>query len=153
VNRMVGVGSVSRSLVVVLFAISLAPSAGWAAEPAKRIDLDLAVSQVSSEKGEVGKGCQRLYAEIKADLRVESCQVVERKKLSLGLDEVGAMELPNGRKLQVRPLVIDDRGALIAVDLEGGPKADMRVQPGHLVVIGAQRHAGGKLVVTMEPSF
>jgi hypothetical protein len=49
--------------------------------------------------------------------------------------------------------VIDERGALLAVDLEGSTKADLRVKPGHLIVIGAQGYQGGKLVISMLPEF
>jgi len=39
------------------------------------------------------------------------------------------------------------------VDLEGTLQGDLRVKNGHQVVIGAQRVADGKLVISLEPRF
>ena len=61
--------------------------------------------------------------------------------------------LPNGKSASVRPMGVDERGALLAVDIEGAVKVDARAQSGHLLVFGAGRHASGKLVVSIEPRF
>ena len=71
--------------------------------------------------------------------------------MRLRLNEVGKLELPNGRNLQIVPMLLDDRGVLMAVDVEGVLQTDLRVKSGHLVVFGAHRHGKDKLVIAVTP--
>ena len=43
--------------------------------------------------------------------------------------------------------------ALVAVDVRGLLKTDLRMKSDHLVVIGAESYEGGKLVVSLELHF
>ena len=88
---------------------------------------------------------------LKRDFRYGSLAVVESRRMRLAINEVGKLELPNGRKLQIMPLLLDDRGVLMAVDLEGVLQTDLRVKSGHLVVFGAHRHGPDRLVIAVTP--
>ena len=79
--------------------------------------------------------------------------MLDSKSLSLALDEVGSLALPNGKRLRVRPLDVSDNGVLLAVGVEGVVKTDLRVPSGHLVAIGAGRHREGKLIISLEPRY
>ncbi|MBW2288673.1 MAG: hypothetical protein JRG90_12715 [Deltaproteobacteria bacterium] len=63
------------------------------------------------------------------------------------------MELPNGKKLELRPLSLSDRGVLVAVNVEGSVQSDMQVPSGHLIAIVAGRFEGGRLMISFEPHF
>ncbi len=128
----------------------LAPAA---AEPSQKVRMEVMVSHISNEPGEVDPRADEIDRKLRDQFRYESLTVIQTKTLTLGLDEVGSVRLPNGRRLQVRPLQIDDRGVLTAVSLEGSVDADLRIRNGHLVVIGAESYRGGKLVVSLEPHF
>jgi hypothetical protein len=78
---------------------------------------------------------------------------LSERSLSLGLDQVGSVVLPNGKRLRVRPLQVDGDSALLAVDVEGSVKTDVRVRKGKSVVIGAERYENGKLVISLEPRW
>ena len=79
--------------------------------------------------------------------------MLEIRQLSLGIDDVGQAQLPNGNWVRVKPLLIDAKGALLAVELEGSLDAQLRVRGGQLVVLGPQKHAGGQLVVSLQSQF
>ena len=78
---------------------------------------------------------------------------MQSKTFQIDVDEAATLELPNGRVVRVKPLLVDERGALLAVEVEGTLQTDLRVRSDHLVVIGAQRHGDGKLVISLQPHF
>jgi hypothetical protein len=71
----------------------------------------------------------------------------------VSLNEVAKLKLPNGRSLKIVALLLDDRGVLMAVDVEGVLKTDLRVKSGHLVVFGVHRHGPDRLVIAVTPRF
>ena len=83
----------------------------------------------------------------------KTLEVLETRRLRLAPDEVGTLGLPNGKPLRVRPLRLDDSGVLLAVEVKDTLQTDLRVRNGHLVVIGAGRHQGGRLVISFEPRW
>jgi hypothetical protein len=142
--------------LLALLAIAAPPPAANAQDDAKsgeRITLKVMLSHISTEPGSIDKRAAQLDQKIRKDFRYESLRVLEEREMKLGINDMGSMTLPNGRQLKVTPMVIDDRGALLAVDLDGSAKADLRVKPSHLIVIGAQSYEGGKLVISLYPEF
>jgi hypothetical protein len=124
------------------------PAASWAQGPVR---IDLMVSRLSKKPGKIDPRAAKLHQQLQGEFRYESLEVVKSVELTLALDEVGTMDLPTGKKVQVRPLLIDDRGVLLAVEVEDSVKTDLRVQSDHLVIIGTERHEKGKLVISLEP--
>ena len=122
-------------------------------EPPQQIELEIVVSQISEEAGSIDPRAERLHRELSKQWRYKSLRVLETRRMKLAIDEVGGLELPTGRKVRVKPLLVDERGALLAVDLEGTLQTDMRVKNGHLVIIGADRYEKGKLVISLEAHF
>jgi hypothetical protein len=138
-----------RTIGWVLLSLQLAVPA-TSQTPAK-VELEVTVAQISDGEGPIDPRGQQIHEKLKREYRYGSLKVVESRKLRLGLNEVGQLELPNGKKLQIVPMLLDDRGVLMAVDLEGVLKTDLRVKSGHLVVFGAHRHGSDKLVVAVTP--
>jgi hypothetical protein len=128
-------------------------AAAAAAESGGPIAVEVMVSQISQEPGEIDPRARRLDAELRDEFRYESLHVLKKEKLSLALNQVGVVALPNGKELQLRPLSVSDRGVLMAVNVEGSVQSDMQIPNGHLVAIGAGRYQDGKLVISLEPSF
>jgi hypothetical protein len=146
----------ARALILAVL-VFLAVAAPWVAATAqdesRSITLKVMLSHISNEPGSIDKRAAELDEKIRKDFRYESLRVLEEREMRLELSDTGSMTLPNGRQLRVTPMVIDERGALLAVDLEGSTKADLRVKPRHLIVIGAQGYQGGKLVISLLPEF
>jgi len=130
----------------------LAPQVGQA-QQARTIDVDVMVSRISQEPGPVDPRASRLDAQLRGEFRYESLRVLQQKRLSLALNELGSLSLPNGSQLQLRPLSLSDRGVLMAVAVKGSVQSDMQIPNGHLVAIGAGQFEGGKLVISLEPHF
>jgi hypothetical protein len=63
------------------------------------------------------------------------------------------VDLPSGRRLKVKPRRIGENGLFMRVEIEGRLRTSLQVPNHHQVVIGAERHEDGKLVVTLEPDY
>jgi hypothetical protein len=140
-----------------VLALVLAPVLGMGAAAAKaqeqRIDVELMVSHVSGAEGEIDPRGQKLHRKLQDQFRYESLRVLQIRGLRLALNEVGSVGLPNGKSVRVRPLQLSGSGVLLAVDVEGAARMDLKVRKGHLVVIGAERYQDGKLVISLEPRW
>ncbi len=144
----------SRSLVLLLGAVALlAGSAANAQQWHARVGLELMVAQASPAEGPIDPRARKLDRHLRADFKYRSLRVLESRRLDLEIDEVGSLKLPNGRWVRVRPLDLGKSGVLMAVDVEGAVKSDLRIRNGHLVVIGAERYGDGKLIISLEPHF
>jgi len=126
---------------------------GIGAADGDAIAVDVMVSWISQQPGEVDPRAKRLDAKLRSEFRYESLRVLKQQRLELAMNELAKVALPNDRELQLRPLSISDRGVLLAVTVEGSVQSDMRIPNGHLVAIGAGRHEDGKLVISLEPHF
>ena len=138
-------------MVVVIMVLGL-PGIG-AAQGAHKIRFDVMVSRISQQPGDVDPRASRLDTQLRGDFRYESLEVLAQERLSIELNELATVKLPNGKKLELRPLSISDRGVLVAVNVEGSVQSDMQIPNGHLVAIGAGRFEGGRLVISLEPHF
>jgi hypothetical protein len=123
------------------------------AEPSGSIDLQITVARISEEPGPVDAAAGRLARRLRQEFKFESLQLLEKRKMRLTGDEVGKMKLPGGGRLLVSPLQLSEGSVLLAVDVEGLLKTDLRAESGQLVIIGAGRFEGGKLVIALEPRF
>ena len=117
------------------------------------IQVEMMVSLLSDEAGPIDPRGKRIHQQLQREFRYESLQVLESKRQRVAIDTVMMLTLPNGKHARVRPMGLDERGALLAVDIEGAVKVDARARSGHLLVFGAGRHGSGKLVVSIEPRF
>lgn len=139
----------SRAGIVLL---SLGLVAGAAAAGAQPFEIEVMVSQLGDGPGGIDPRAAELDAKLQGQFRYKSLEVLESRRLKLGLDEVGTLSLPNGKPLRVRPLQLTDRGLLLAAQV-GDIQTDLKLTRGHLVVIDAGRHGDGKLVVSFQASW
>jgi hypothetical protein len=144
-----------RSLIAgaLAAALLLGLAGAAAAEPPRRIAIDVTVSHALDAQGAIDPRGLELDAHLKQQFRYGGLKVLQVERLKLALDEVGTLQLPNGRKFRVRPLDVGSEGVLLSVSVQGTLWTDMRVRNGHLVVIGAERYQDGKLVIGLEPHF
>jgi len=144
-----------RSLIAgaMLAAALLGSAAAASAEPPRRIAIDVTVSHALDAQGAIDPRGVKLDAHLKPQFRYGGLKVLQVERLDLAMDQVGTLQLPNGRKFRVRPLDIGSEGVLLSVSVQGTLWTDMRVRNGHLVVIGAERYEAGKLVIGLEPHF
>ena len=142
------------SLVAVSFVAAglLAPLPA-AAEAGKPIEIEMIVSLVSDEPGPIDPRAKRIHDQLSREFRYESLEVLTSKKSRVAIDDVMSVKLPGGKHARVRPMSVDERGVLLAVDIEGSVTVDAKARSGHLLVFGAGRHGDGRIVVSIEPSF
>lgn len=119
----------------------------------KPIQMRMMVTRLSNEGRGVDPKARELESKLSSQgIRYDSAEVLQKKRLKLGVDEVRTIDLPNGRKARVRPLHQDDEGGvLMAVDVEGSSKADVRAKKNHTVIFSAGPYRDGKLVFSLEP--
>jgi hypothetical protein len=131
----------------------LAAAAAAPAEPPRRVSIDVTVSHALDAEGTIDPRAAELDTLLKPQFRYGGLKVLQEERLNLALDQVGTLQLPNGRKFRVRPLDIGPEGVLLSVSVQGTLWTDMRVRNGHPVVIGAERYEAGKLVIRLQPHF
>ena len=143
---------VSRCAFAGAVGMTTALSAG-AQQPAQRIDFQLVVSHLSHRPGPVDPEFADLYRRLRSDFRFESLQVLERRRLQLVLEQTGGIDLPNGKRVSIRPMHLGDRGILVAVDIDRDVQMDLRVPNRREVVLGTDRYRDGKLLITLRPDY
>ena len=151
------VGAAGRGARLRLFGLVTACVAvGLLAEPGvaqDRIDVDVIVSHISSQPGKIDPRGRRIDEKLRSQIRYQSLRVLQQQRLDLRINEIGSMDLPNRRKLRLRAMDVGERGVLLAVEVEGSLDSDLRIPNHHLVVFGTESYEGGKLVISLEPSW
>jgi hypothetical protein len=120
---------------------------------ARQVEVLLMVSHASPKPGPVDPAAQELHQSLRREFRYKSLRVIERRQFDLQPGETGALELPNGKRVQVRPLQLGRGGVLLAVDIENTLHTDVRIPDRRPVVIGVDRYEGGKLILSLEPQI
>ncbi len=156
-----GRSSCARALVALTVSLAglvsvVAPGAA-SAQAARanddRVPVNVIVVHTSNSKGGVDPRARELDAKLKKQLRYKSMRVIQEERVDLRVDQVGTIRLPDGRKVRMRPMHKNDRGVLMAVDVEGAVKLDARAPNHHKVVIGAGEFEDGNLAVSIEPDY
>jgi hypothetical protein len=146
----IGVGVVALAGIVAL----AAPGSPRAQGPvSSRVPVNVMVVQTSNQKGEVDPRAQDLHEKLKKQLRYKSMRVIQEQRVDLELNQVGTVDLPDGRTVRMRPLHKGAKGVLMAVDVQGAVKLDARAPNHHKVVIGAGEYQNGNLAVSIEPDY
>jgi hypothetical protein len=147
------VGRLSATIAALAVVLSWLHPGAAAAQGGGAIGVDVMVSRISQQPCEPDPRAKRLDAELRDEFRYECLKVLKQQHLSVALNELASVALPNGRDLQLRPLSLSERGVLMAVNVEGSVQSDLQIPNGHLVAIGAGRYEDGKLVISLEPHF
>jgi hypothetical protein len=141
-----------RLAIGALAVVALAWPAAAGDEP-RRITLEILVAHISDQPGGIDPRGAALHRTLADQFRYETLRVLDRRHLDLPLGTVESVELPNGRRLNVRAFQLSSKGVLLGVTVTGSLQTDLRIPNGHLVVIGAERFEDGKLVISLEPSW
>jgi hypothetical protein len=138
--------------VVIVSWVLFAGNPAWS-QGERRFSVKVTVAEISDAEGKIDKRAKRLDLNLRKKFKYNSLTVIKERRLTLELDEVGSVKLPNGQMFRVRPLDLGDRGLLMAVGWEGEVMMDMRAPNNHLLVIGGPTHGDGQLVVSIEPQY
>ena len=86
-----------------------------------------------------------------AGIKVKSAKVIREETVKLAPGDVKSVKIGGGRKAHLQLMQADDDGALVAVDVEGGIKTDVKVHRGKRpLVIDAGRVGDGKRVLEIK---
>jgi len=145
----------SRLRIAIALITALAAPAATRAQNAggDRVPVNVMIVQTSNQKGEVDPRAQELHQKLKKQLRYKSMRVIQEQRVDLEMNQVGTVDLPDGRKVRMRPLHKGAKGVLMAVDVQGAVKLDARARNHHKVVIGAGEYQNGNLAVSIEPDY
>jgi hypothetical protein len=145
----------SRSLLLAVamgLATALAPTLGIA-QVAPSVGVLLTVSHASPKPGPIDPDAAEIHRQLRHEFRYESLRVIERRHVILRMQELGGIDLPTGKRVELRPLSLTPSGVLIAVEIEGTLQTDLRVPNRKQVVIGVDRYQDGKLILTLQPDY
>jgi hypothetical protein len=124
-----------------------------AQQTSDRVPVNVIVVHTSDRDGGVDPDARDLDAKLKNQLRYKSMRVLQRERVDLQMNQVGTVQLPDGRNLRIRPMHKGAKGVLMAVDVQGAVKLDARAPNHHKVVIGAGEYQDGNLAVAIEPDY
>ena len=143
----------ARRSAVAAFALAALLHAPAPAQSQGVVRVDVMMIQLSKQPGPIDPRAQRLHEKLHAQFRYESLRVLQRERLSLAVDELASLQLPNGRTFRLRPLNLGESSVLLAVSVEGTLQTDMRIGNHKIVAIRAGRFEEGSLVISLEPDF
>ena len=112
----------SRVLSIAVAAAVLLPVAAFAQVAVQHVGLSLTVSHASPQPGPIDPSA--VESSGPAEFRYESLRVLERHHLDLRMQEVGGVDLPTGKRVEVRPLSLNASGVLISVEIPGTLQTD-----------------------------
>ena len=142
--------SASRVLSIAVAAAVLVPVAAFAQAAVQHVGLSLIVSHASSQPGPIDPEMHRAMGTV---VRYQSLRVIERRHIDLRMQEIGGMDLPSGKRVELRPLSLNASGVLISLEVPGTLQTDLRVPNQKQVVIGLDRYGDGKLILTLQPDY
>ena len=140
-------------LAGVVVALTVPGSTSAQGPAGDRVPVNVMVVQTSNTKGEVDPRALELHEKLRKQLRYRSMRVIQEQRVDLEMNRVGTVDLPDGRKVRMRPLHKGAKGVLMAVDVQGAVKLDARAPNHHKVVIGAGEYENGNLAVSIEPDY
>jgi hypothetical protein len=118
-----------------------------------RVPVNVIVVHTSDDEGGIDPRARELDEKLKKQLRYKSMRVLQQERVDLEMNRVGTFELPDGRKVRMRPIHKGAKGVLMAVDVPGAVKLDARAPNHHKVVIGAGEYQDGNLAISIEPDY
>lgn len=141
----------SGIIALVLGLWAVAGGAARADDPARPIVVQVRVSHALPTPGPIDD--EDLDRHLRSQFKYQSLRQLQSERLRLSMNEIGSVRMPNGREIRLRPLSLAGSQLLMAVDVEAGPKMDLKMESGRLVVVGGQPYKGGTLIIVLDPSF
>ena len=123
-----------------------------AAQQAARVSVEVMVSYISPRAGAVDPRAERLHELLRKDFAYKSLRVLHMQRLSLNPDQHRSLTLPNGRQFKIRPILVDERGVLAAIEV-GRFQTDQRLYRRKLWIYGGERYEDGRLVISLEAYY
>ena len=133
--------------------VPLSPVRTAVAQASDRVPVNVIVVHTSEGEGGVDPRARELDEKLKKQLRYKSIRVLQEERVDLEMNQVGTVQLPDGRTVRMRPMHKGAKGVLMAVDVQGAVKLDARARNHHKVVIGAGEYEDGNLAVSIEPDY
>jgi hypothetical protein len=124
-----------------------------AAQDTRQIGIQLTVIHASKTPGPIDPEAARLHKRLKKDFRYESLRVVQRRKMRMPMRGMRKLDLPTGRTLRVRALELDQKGLLMAVEVQDRLDTRLLLKSRKPVVIGGEDYKGGKLFIEIESDY
>lgn len=142
----------TRALGLALGLAAFAAVAGSAEEAGPDdVAIEVTVLQVSDQPAESDPRCERFEKLLRGQIPYASLSITEIHHRAVPVNEVWALELPNQRSLQLRPLDVDrGQGTLLSLDVEEGMQGDFRIRRGQPLVVGGPHLGEGRVVVVVD---
>ena len=136
-----------------VFGVAVLLAAGAVlAEDEATIRLRVMVTDLTDADAGVDPKAEGLLGALRGqNIEYRSARVAREIAEELSSGESASIEIGKGRRAHLQVLQVDARGALLAVDLDGGVKADIRLdRGGRPFVVDAGKIEGGKRLVQFE---
>ena len=146
--------SCNRGWALLFWAFCCAVPAAQADDSGAAIPVRLTIAHVSTGEGGVDPRARKLQEMLeRQQIRYPSIRVLAERVVKLRVGELGRFPLPKSGQLTIRLMHLDASGLLMALDVEGGMKTDVRLRDDHMMVLDAGPLGDGKRVVAIEPDY
>lgn len=138
-------------LTVFALAALVLPSVADAQEEKQSVYFRIRVIQASEQNGKIEPGCEETRR-LLPWANFKRMELLQERRLRLSMGEAGQVDLPTGKRVRLVPISILNRR--LHVHLQG-PSINGRLQMvrGKPILLGPQRHEGGRLIVRIDPEF
>ncbi|MFQ5513792.1 MAG: hypothetical protein ACE5FG_05085 [Myxococcota bacterium] len=110
------------------------------------------VVHARQQPGIVDPLCEDLRKKLRL-MNFRSLRVVQQQSFKLRMGEQGAMQLPEGRRLEFLPISVIGGELHMQVMMPGVVNTRMRMANRRGVILGGVRYGDGVLVVQLQPTF
>ena len=143
-----------RGWALLLCAIGCGVSLAHAEGEGAAIPIRLTIAHVSTGAGGVDPRARELREMLERQhIRYPSIRVLEERVVKLRVGEMDSFPIPESSTLKVRLMHLDASGLLMALDVEGGMKTDVRLRDDHMMVLDAGPLGDGKRVIAIQPDY
>ena len=144
----------NRGWALLLCAFYCAAPTAQAEDVGAEIPIRLTVAHVSTGEGGVDPRARKLREMLERQhIRYPSIRVLQERVVKLRVGELGRFPLPQAGQLNIRLMHLDASGLLMALDVEGGMKTDVRLRDDHMMVLDAGPLGDGKRVIAIQPDY
>ncbi len=121
--------------------------------PPGAVSVEVMISYVSAQPGSIDPRAAELARLLNREFKLQTLRVLQLRRLSLALQEMGRLQLPTGHWLSVRPEEFTPAGVRIGVEIQDMLRTHVNIPNGNQVVIGAYSYEEGRLVIRLAPTY
>lgn len=138
-------GALAFPFLLLLLLLVAVPSGA-----ADTVSVDIGSAYASNEGTSIDPALGTIRGKLRSMFNYTSYRMLDRKRRTLSIGEMGEFELPGGRTMQATPLSIQSDKVRLSIRIFEGPKklltTTLGLRRGGMVLVGGPTHQAGALI-------